>query len=193
MGKKKHITKILELFDKSPVVDFKSIKRIIKKENYARVLISNLIKSKRIYKLGKGIYTKHKESSLAVYSFQPAYLGLQCALSFHKILEQETNPVILTTRKVRKGIRKVLGSNVLIKGINRKYFFGFEFFNEEKFILPYSDLEKTFIDVIIYHKKIDKDILKKINKKINRKKMNDYLKEYPKRFRKNIGKLIKNK
>ena len=87
MGKSKHMTRILELFDKSPIVDFKSIERIIgvreQRNNYAKLLVSNLIKQGSIRRIVKGRYTIHDDPSLAVLCFSPAYLGLQSALSHH--------------------------------------------------------------------------------------------------------------
>ena len=127
MGKQIHLEKIEALFNKSPVVEFKSIERIIgktKNSNYAKLLLHNLLKKEKIKKIGKGVYTKHNEISLAVFSFKPAYLGLQSALSHHGIWEQQTIPVIITTKKVRRGIRKLMDGNVLLRNINKKYFFG---------------------------------------------------------------------
>ena len=50
MGKKKYLNKIRDLFEKSPVVTFDSIKRIVKdKKNvkqYTKQIIRNLIKLK---------------------------------------------------------------------------------------------------------------------------------------------------
>jgi len=140
MGKIIHLDKVERLFDKSPVIDFKSIERVIgvkKKNNYAKLLISNLLKKGKIRKVGKGFYTKFIESSLSVFAFKPAYLGLQSALSFHGVWEQETIPIILTTKKVRRGIRKIMDSNIFIRNIDKKYFFGFDFVQEGNFYLPF--------------------------------------------------------
>lgn len=183
MGKQIHLNKIQDLFDKSLVLDFKSIERVVgktKKSSYAKLLISNLIKSGKIFKIGKGFYTKHSESSLAVFAFKPAYLGLQSALSFHGIWEQETIPVILTTKKVRRGIRKVMDSNVLIRNIDKKHFFGFDLQKEGNFYLPYSDLEKTFIDMVVFNQAMSEEVIAKIKKRIDKKKLNSYLIKYKK-------------
>lgn len=193
MGKQIHLTKIKELFNKSPVVSFGSVERIIgrsTKSSYAKLLISNLIKKKFIMKIGKGIYTKHNESSLAVFSFKPAYLGLQSALSYHKVWEQETIPVIITVRKVRRGIRSLIGGNVLIRNIDRKHFFGFEYIQEGNFYLPYSTLEKTLIDMVVFNQKIDKDALVDIINRLDRKKLSDYLKKYSINIKKRVLKII---
>lgn len=196
MGKQIHLKRINELFDKSPVVDFKSIERIVgksKKSNYAKLLVFNLIKKGKIKKIGKGVYTKYDEASLAVFSFKPAYLGLQDALSHHGLSEQETIPVILTNRKIRVGIRKILGTNVLVKNIDKRYFFGFELVKEGEFYLPYSDLEKTFIDMVVFNQKIDDTTLKQIIKKIDYFKLKLYLQKYPRNLRNKVQKWVVSK
>lgn len=193
MGKQIHLGKIEALFDKSPVIDFKSINRIVggvKNSSYAKLLVHNLLKKGKIKKIGKGIYTKHNEISLAVFSFQPAYLGLQSALSHYGLWGQETIPVIITTKKVRRGIRNLIGGNVLLRSINDKYFFGSEYLEDGNFYLPYSDLEKTFIDMVVFNQKIDGEVLKKIKNKINRKRLVNYLKKYPLKIRGRMNKLL---
>jgi len=192
MGKQIHLEKIEKLFDKSPVVDFKSIERIVgvrKKSSYAKLLVSNLIKKGKIKKVGKGIYTKYSESSLAVFAFKPAYLGLQSALSHFGIWEQETIPVVLTTRKVRRGIRKIMDTNIFIRNVGEEYFFGFEFVKEGIFYLPYSDLEKTFIDMVVFNQKMSDEVIKEIKRKIDKKRLNGYLKRYSSKLRRKVEKI----
>ena len=188
MGKQKYLNKIKELFKKSPVVSYNSIELIVKnKKNikqYTKQLIRNLILKKRIKKLAKGYYTRYNDNSLSVFSFKPSYLGLQDSLSFHNLWEQETIPIIITSRKARQGIRKILDGNVLIRRLNKKYLFGFDYYEQGRFYLPYSDIEKTFIDMIYFKEKMGKEVLNNIKKKINKNKLNSYLKFYPKRFKK---------
>src|SRR3989338_5424330 len=112
MGKVKYLATVMRLFDMSPVVDFASIKKITRNNAYAKLLIHQLVKKGRIHKLAKGIYSKHDNPELVVFAFKPAYFGLQDALSHHQLWEQETIPVIITSRHVRTGLRTVLGSNV---------------------------------------------------------------------------------
>jgi predicted transcriptional regulator of viral defense system len=186
MGKKIHLDKIFELFEKSPVADFDSIKRIVKKGGgkggYAKQIIKNLINQRRIKRLSKGFYTIHDNIQLSVFCFKPSYFGLQDAMSFHNIWDQETIPVIITHLKVRQGIRKILGKNVLISRINKKYFFGFDYFYDNGYYFPYSDIEKTFIDMIYFKQNIGRDALKEFKKRINLKKLNLYLKKYSKQI-----------
>ncbi len=173
MGKIKYQEEIKELFRKSPVVSYNSIEKIVKKRKnvrqYTKQLIRNLLLKKKIKRLAKGYYTIINDSSLAVYCFKPAYLGLQDSLSFHNLWEQETIPVIITTRKVKPGIRNIMGGNVLIRRLNKKYFFGFDYFND-KIVLPYSDIEKTFIDMLYFKEKLNEETIKNIIKKMDLKK-----------------------
>lgn len=190
MGKEKYQKEIEDLFNKSAVVDAASIRRVIKTKKrvkqYNKQLIRNLILKGKIKPLVKGYYTIHEDPSLAVFCFSPAYLGLEDAMSFHNLWEQETIPVIITSRKVRQGIRKVLGMNVLVRRINKKYVFGFEYVKSGSFYFPYSDVEKTFVDLIYFRKRLSEENLSNILKRINRKKLHSYLRAYPKRIKNKV-------
>ena len=191
MGKEKYIKTAEELFKKSPVVHASSIERIIKHKGYTKQFIRNLIKRGKIKRLVKGWYTTRNDPSLAVFCFKPAYLGLQDALSFHNLWEQETIPVIITTAKVRQGIKNVLDSNLLIRHIDKKYFFGFDYCEYSSGLyLPYSDIEKTFIDMVHFKQKLDKSTIEEIQKKADRKKLKAYLKKYPEKTRKRVLALL---
>ena len=127
MGKAKYLREVEDLFKNSPVVDARSIARVIKnKKNvkqYNKQLIRNLLLKGKIKRLTKGYYTIYDDPSLIVFCFSSAYLGLQDALSFHNLWEQETIPLVITVGSVRQGIRKVFGTNVLIRRIDKKYSF----------------------------------------------------------------------
>lgn len=190
MGKQKHLPRIMHLFKESPIVSFDSVKRIVKsKKNvkqYAKQLIRNLIKQGKIKKLTKGYYTSYDDVSLIVFCFKPAYLGLQNAMNFHNLWEQETNPVVISVRKLRTGIRTVFGRNILVRRINRNYLFGFEYYKDGDFYFPYSDIEKTFIDMIYFKQYLDKENIREFREKIDKKKLKLHLKRYPKKFRNKV-------
>lgn len=195
MGKKKHITRIESLFERSPVVRFSSIEKIIKdKKNikqYTKQFIRNQLSRGKIKQLTKGFYTIHEDPSLIIYCFKPAYFGLQNALSYHNLWEQETIPLLLTTRKIRQGIRHVFGLNVMLRRISSKYFFGFEYQQDGDFYFPVSDIEKTLIDMAYYRQYLDKETLREFRKRIDKKKLKEYLKKYPKRLRKKVSGLMR--
>ncbi len=191
MGKIKYIDKIRKFFKESPVVDIGSLKKFITKKDkdYIYLLINNLLKKKEIRKITKGYYTIHEDPSLIVFCFKPSYLGLQNAMSFHNLWEQETNPIIVTTRNLRKGIREVFDRNVIIRKIDKKYMFGFDYYKDGDFYFPYSDIEKTFIDMVYFKQPMDEELLKEFKKKIDKKKLKGYLKKYPEMFRKRVRNL----
>lgn len=183
MGKVKYLKEIAEFAKKSAVFTARDINTIIRNWQYTYLLLHRSIKRGLIKKLTKGFYTMHEEPVLLVHCFKPAYLGLQEALSLLDIWEQETNLVIITTRKVRVGLREVFGQNVVIRRIKPKYFFGFDYVKYGEFLIPVSDLEKTLIDFFYFKQPIDKKYLKIIKRKINRKKFLEYLMKYPAKFR----------
>ena len=191
MGKQKYIREIERLFAKSAVVSFKSIERFVKSKTrakqYAKQLVRNLVRAGKIKPLGKGYYTSKNDVSLAVFAYQPAYLGLQDALSYHNLWEQETIPVIITARRVRTGIRRVLDSNVQIRYLNPKYHFGIEHSPEA---LPYSEVEKTLIDLIYFRQPVSPEVRKEFRKRINRQKLGIYLRKYPPRFKAKVLKMM---
>ena len=193
MGRSKHLEEVKRLFEKSPVVEADSILRLINSKKkvgqYSKQLIRYLILKGKIKKLAKGCYTIHNEISLAAFCFKPSYLGLQDALSIHNLWEQETIPVIITTRKARPGIRKIMGANALIRRIDKRYFFGFEYMDCGGFYIPVSDVEKTFIDMVYFNEKLDEQLLSGIRREINKKTLENYLKKYPQRFREKIRKI----
>ncbi len=194
MGVIKYKLDIEKLFAKSVIVTNNSISRIIgkkKNKNYTKRIINYLIKKGDIKRITKGYYTNRNDNSISVLCFQPAYLGLQDALSFYNLWEQETIPVIITTKNIRTGIRKILGKNVLLRKVDKRYFFGYEYHEYDNLALPYSSIEKTFIDLIYFKQSLDEEVIKNIKKKIDIKKLNLYLKKYPKKFRRKVEKCMR--
>jgi len=194
MGKEKYQKQIEELFKKSPVVTFGSIERIIKnKKNikqYSKHLVRNLLLKGKIKRIAKGFYSIHEEPSLNVFCFQPSYLGLQDALSHHNLWEQETIPIIISSKKIRIGPRKTPLGNILIRRIDKKYLFGIEYKLSGDFYLPYSDIEKTFIDMIYFKENMTEEVLGNIRNVLDKKKLKVYLKNYPKRFKEKVMKIL---
>ena len=182
MGKQKYQKQIEEITKESPVVSYNSLKRIINGKNkikqYPKQLVRNLILKGKLKKIMKGFYSSYDDPSLAVFCLEPSYLGLQDSLSQNNLWEQETIPIIITSRKVRQGIRKINGLNVLIRIIDKKYIFGIEYKKSGSFYLPYSDMEKTFIDMVYFRQKLSEEALSNIKKRINRKKLVLYLNRY---------------
>ena len=181
MVEMKQTDKIQEYAKRTPVFGVKSVIKLAGSREYAYVLLNRLVRSGEASRITRGYYTVHKDPSLIVYCLKPAYLGLQDAMSFHNLWEQETAPIILTARKARPGARKVLGSNVIIRRISPKHFFGYEHIRQGDLLLPVSDIEKTFIDMV-YFREIRKDMLPAFKERIEREKLAGYIKKYDKRF-----------
>ena len=80
-----------------------------------------------------------------------------------------------------------MNSNVLVRRLDKKYMFGYEYYKypleNRDIYLPYSDIEKTFIDMVYYRQPLDEEVIIEFRKKIDKKKFKDYLKKYPKKFR----------
>ena len=194
MGKEKYIKAALDFFGKTPVASTKDIRLIVNKtgikKSYLHLFIHNLVKTGKIKRITKGFYTIHEDPMVAVFCFRPAYIGLQDSLSIHDLWEQESNTVIITGRKVRNGIRNILGSNVVLRRIKPKYVFGYELVQYGNFYVPVSDVEKTLIDFVYFKEPLDEAVLDAIKEKISIKKLGRYLKFYPKRIKKTISKLL---
>jgi len=194
MGKEKYINEVMEFFKKTPVVSTRDIRLIINKnrtrKNYTHLFVHNSIKSGRIKKVVKGFYTILEDPTVTVFCFKPAYIGLQDALSLHNLWSQESNVVVITVKKVRSGIRRILDSNIIVRRINPRYFFGFELIKYGSFYIPVSDVEKTLIDFVYFKEVLDKEVLNEIKRRVDRKKINKYLKRYPERIRKNVISLL---
>lgn len=185
----KYIDKVREYSKRTPLFDTKSVSRLVGDANYTYVLLNHLLKKGEIKRLTKGYYTIYEEPSLIVYCMKPAYLGLQDAMSFHNLWEQETLPVVVTARKVRSGIRTVFGSNVLIRRVSPKHFFGYDYYKYDSLLLPVSDIEKTFIDMV-YFNEIRKDIIRNFKGRIDKEKLQRYLKKYDKKFGRKVVRLV---
>jgi predicted transcriptional regulator of viral defense system len=110
-------------------------------------------------------------------------------MSLHNLWEQETNPIIITVRKVRTGVREVLGQNVWVRRISPRYFFGYNYLTSGEFLLPVSDLEKTLIDMI-YFGEARGDIIERFRGRVNRRKLEGYLKRYRDDFRKKTLRIL---
>lgn len=189
MGKIIHLDKLREFLKKTPIFRAKDMELVVK-SNYSYLALHNLAKKGEIKRVVKGWYSLYDDPVVAVFCFKPAYIGLQEALSLHELWEQETNVVIVTTRKVRTGIRKILDGNVILHRINQRYFFGFDYLKYENFFIPVSDIEKTLIDLVYFKEIPAEDVLKEIRKQINREKLKGYLKNFPLRFRKRVNSLV---
>ena len=185
----KDIDRVREYIRSTPVADIGSISALLPDRNYAYVVVNHLIKRGEMRKITKGYYTVYDEPSLLVYCLRPAYLGLQDAMSFHDLWEQETSPIVITARKVRTGVREVLGQNVWVRRISPKYLFGYDYIRSGEFLLPVSDIEKTLIDMV-YFGEIRRETADMFIEKVDREKLKRYLKRYGSNFRERFSRTM---
>ncbi|MGC8533768.1 MAG: type IV toxin-antitoxin system AbiEi family antitoxin domain-containing protein [Candidatus Parvarchaeum sp.] len=162
-------------------------------KDYARLTLHKLEKKGEIKRLKRGYYSFSDNLDTIGFIFEPFYYGLQEALSLHGLWNQQTNPVVITTRKVRTGIRSVLGRNILIRHIQRKMFFGYEAKRVGNNFLPVSDLEKTLIDFVYFKAAIPKDVLEEMKKRIDKEKLQRYLDKLDKSLRIKVNNFLQPK
>lgn len=190
----KYMQEFVEHFGKRSVFSIRDCRIFLKQKKiskqYLYFLIHYLLKKKRINRIAKGYYSFSNEPIVIGFAFAPFYYGLQSALSFHNLWEQETNLVIVTPKKIRTGIRTIMNSNVLIRRIDKKMFFGFDLISHYGNWIPVSSIEKTFIDLVYYNEKISPELLKEIKQKSSKKTMQAYLKKIPQKTRKIVKRLL---
>ena len=162
-------------------------------KGYYKLLIQNLLKYNRIHKITRGAYTFYDEVQYSGYAFQPFYYGLEDALTLRGLWEQETNPVIITPRKVRNGVRQFDSRNYVVRHIKRNMFFGYSLLQYGLFHIPVSDLEKTLIDLVYFDIRVPDETLFNVIRKLNRDTFNTYLTEIPEYLSKRMRKVVSKK
>lgn len=190
----KYMADFIEHFQKRNVFSMRDCRIFLKKKKiskgYLYFLIHYLLKKGKIKRITRGIYTCSDDPIVVGFAFSPFYYGLQQALSFHHLWGQEANLVIITPRIVRKGLRQILQSNVVVRRIDRKMFFGFDFVKHYDKWIPVSDIEKTLIDLVYFNEKISPSVLKEIKAKLRKKVLQGYLKKAPAHVKKKVNALL---
>ena len=195
MGKVKYLKDFRNHFKSRSYFSIKEAELFLKQygadKAYSRLMLHQMEKKGEIKRLKKGYYSFEEDLDSIGFLFEPFYYGLQDALSLQGLWEQETNPVIITTRKVRTGLRSFLGRNVLVRHIKKSMFFGYEPKRVGKVFLPVSDTEKTLIDFVYFRLTIPDYVLKEMAKKLDRDKLEQYLKRTDKYLIKKVNKILK--
>ena len=174
----KYENAFLEFFSKQSMFTTNDARRFMVElgasEAYIRLMLHNMVKSERIYRIKKGIYTASRNEAVVGFGFRPFYYGLQYALTIRKLWTQQSVPVIITTKKANPGARLVMGIKVILHRISRKGFFGFEYINYGGIFVPVSDPEKTILDFIYYGIKLDPETLSRLKEKSDETKLREY-------------------
>ena len=193
----KFMKQLTENFSKKPAFLIDEVKLFLDRRNasegYYKLLIHNLLKSNRIYKITRGAYTFHDEVQYSGFAFHPFYYGLEDALTLRGLWEQETNPVVITPRKVRNGVRQFDSRNYVVRNIKRNMFFDYSLLQYGQFYIPVSDIEKTLIDLVYFGIRVPDETLVNVIKKLNRDIFNTYLTEIPENLSKRLRKVVSKK
>lgn len=153
---------------------------------YLSLLLHNLCKRAEIWRISRGIYSFHDDTTVAGFAYSPFYYGLQNALSIRGLWEQETNPIVITPRAVRTGRRVFAGANYIVRRIGRPLFFGHEMMQYSGFWVPVSDVEKTFIDLVHFRQPISEELLAEFRQRVDKKKLSAYLEKCPPKLAKKV-------
>ncbi len=159
-------------------------------KGYLNLLVHNLLAKGEIRRVSRGVYTFSDETEVVGFGFRPFYYGLQEALSLRNLWEQESNPIVITPRKVRSGVRIFNGANYVVKRIDRRMFFGFRTMKYKNFWIPVSDVEKTLIDFVYFKEHLSPEGIDEIKRRIDRKVLNRHLKRCPPWVKRRVEKLL---
>lgn len=189
----KYSAELKKHFSAFPVFTMRDVLLFFSKQglgrNYAHLMLHKMVEGGGLVRVSKGAYSFHNEILVAGFAFPPFYYGLQEALSLRGLWEQETNPVVITPRRVRSGVRKFGGNNFVVKRISRKMFFGFEPFKYYEFWIPVSTPEKTLVDFVYFRQTLDGRTLRELKSKIDAKKLRAVLEKCPKWVRRRVRNL----
>ncbi len=150
--------------------------------DYVYLLLHNLLKRKEATRITKGVYTFHRNMHVVGFAFEPFYYGMEDALTIRGLWEQQANPVVVTTRKARNGIRVFRDRNYVLHRIDQDHFFGYELLKHDNIWIPVSDPEKTLIDFFYFRHHLEDKALKSLLQLVDRRKLKEYLKRYDRRF-----------
>lgn len=175
----KYMDSFKERFQSYPVFTIQDAKVLLSamgaSRGYIHTLLHNLANAGEIVKITRGVYTFHHDVSVVGFAYRPFYYGLHDALSWRNAWEQETNPIVITTRKVRTGVRTFLGRNYLVRRIDRSMFFGIDPIRHGNTWLPVSDVEKTLIDLVYFKEHVPTNVVHDLVQMARPHVLNEYL------------------
>ncbi len=190
----KYLREMREHFRAAPAFTMSDLKVFLGRKGigrgYLRLLIHNLLAKGEMRRIARGVYTFSSDAQLVGFGFRPFYYGLQDALSLRGLWEQESNPVVITPRRVRAGVRSFGGANYLVKRMRRSMFFGFETLKYAGFWIPVSDVEKTLIDFIYFRQPLGSETVNEMKKRIKKKKLGGYLRRCPAWVKRKVRELV---
>lgn len=174
----KYESAFVDFFSKQNLFTFMDARRFLMdlggSKAYLRLMLHNLVKSGKLYRIKKGVYTFSRNEAVVGFAYRPFYYGLQYALTIRKLWTQQSVPVIITTSKANPGARQTMGIRVIIRRINDNGFFGIEYVKYSGLFVPVSEIEKTLLDFIYYDEKIDPETMELLKAKSDQKKLKQY-------------------
>lgn len=175
----KFMKEFIENFSRQPAFSSSEARNFFSFRNgpkgYYKTAVNNLIMSGRLRRITRGHYTFHDEVQFVGFAFKPFYYGLEDALSLRNLWEQETNPVIITPRKVRSGLRTFEGRNYVVRWIDRSMFFGYSPLRYGDIYIPVADPEKILIDMVYYHEFLSGEVIEGLLEVIDKDLLDEYL------------------
>ena len=179
----KYVNEVREHFKTAPAFTITDLRVFLGKKGigkeYLYLLVHNLQVPGELKRISRGVYTFRADAQVVGFGFSPFYYGLQEALSLRNLWEQETNPVVITPRNVRNGLRQFQGANYVVRRINRRMFFGFDTIRYGDFWIPVSDIEKTLMDFVYFRQPLSAETIAEIKPRLDRQKLEGYLKRCP--------------
>lgn len=180
-----------EHFSKVPIFTSGDARRFLKKmgasEAYIKLFMHNQLKRHGLRRIGKGAYTFNDADAVVGFAFAPFYYGMEYALTIRRLWTQMADPVIITTRKVVPGMRESAGTQITVRRISERMFFGMEQVIYEGMFIPVSDAEKTLIDLIYYRVNIGAEDMGALIAACDKEKLRKYSKRCSARVRERLG------
>ncbi len=191
----KYVKAFLKYFQEFPTFTSKDVKLFLRKNgagsNYYKIFMHNMVKSGKVFSIGRGHYTLQDDPIVAGFAFSPFYYGMETALTHYKLWNYMTPISIVTTKRIRKSSIELLGRNVSVRRIQKKNFFGYSaVYYKDNLYIPMADIEKTLIDSVYFHSRFNKEVYAAMSKRIDRKKLTRYLKHYSSIIKKQVGDLL---
>ncbi len=190
----KYERSFVEYFSKLPLFTAGDASRYLVKlgssAEYSRLLLHNLVRSRRLFRIKKGFYTFSKDENVMGFAFRPFYYGMEYALTLRKVWTQQANPVIITTSKANTGVRDILLAKAVIHRINSRAFFGFEYLNYSGLFVPVSLPEKILLDFLYFEVNIDFTTQMTLVKDSNRVTLRSFASRLGNRYLRQVNRLL---
>lgn len=141
-------------------------------------LLHRYSKKKFIVRVKKGLYvfpdTLPPDLYIANKIYEPSYVSLEFALSYHRVIPETVYEITSVTPKATRRF-ETLGKAFSYRRITKKAFTGYIIQKQKGFGFAIADLEKAFVDTVYYRLLAGKAPISRFNKeKINRMKALNY-------------------